>query len=260
MLGGFFCILRVNFSRFACQATTDSGTEIVIPDTCMDIMFGVDYSENKINSVFCGIQDKSFIAHSNEVSDKKIFCAAIRFYAWGISLFAEDSLKQTKNALCDADVLFSAIKREIEAVLFDISDMQQFIMYVELILLKHLNEKHRNEIVMQSVGDILVHKGNISICDLKSTAYVSDRQLERLFKEYIGVSPKQFASMIRYQYLWNDIVFRKECSSMDMVYKYGYTDQAHMLHDFRKYHGMSISDACKNAYDVGNLQDRIQRI
>lgn len=40
--------------------------------------------------------------------------------------------------------------------------------------------------------------------DLKQGTLIGERQLERLFSEYVGVSPKSLASMVRYQYLWSD--------------------------------------------------------
>lgn len=40
--------------------------------------------------------------------------------------------------------------------------------------------------------------------DLKQETLIGERQLERLFSEYVGVSPKSLASMVRYQYLWSD--------------------------------------------------------
>ena len=42
--------------------------------------------------------------------------------------------------------------------------------------------------------------------DLKREVLVSNRQLELLLLEYVGVAPKNFASMARYQYLWNALV------------------------------------------------------
>ena len=135
-------------------------------------------------------------------------------------------------------------------------NMNQFIEHVERILLQHVNGKHCNNIIMQSVHHMIEQNGNISMKELESGLHISNRQIERLFNEYIGVSPKMLASLIRYQLLWKDIVCHQEYVQMEFVYKYGYSDQSHMHHDFKKYHGMNISDARRHALeDVGNLQD-----
>lgn len=229
---------------------------IVTPDTCMDIVFSVDFTNNKIGSLFCGIDDRTFISHDDNKEKKRSFLFAIRFYAWGTSLFAEESMRNTKNAFFDAGYHFSKIKKELEEHLFDVPDIYQLIPIAERILLKHIHEKHKNEIVFHSVSKILERRGNCLMADLKREVFIGSRQLERLFLEYIGISPKSLAAMIRYQYIWNEFLYNKSFDMMDAVYRYGYSDQSHLCHDFKKYHSMSMSEAKAYALrNVGNIQD-----
>lgn len=228
----------------------------VTPDTCMDIIFTVDFTNNKIESRFCGIDDRTFVTHNVSKENKTFFLFAIRFYAWGVSAFAEESMRDTKNAFFDAGYHFSKIKKEIEKQLFDVADIYQLIPLVEKVLLKHFNDKYKNQIVFQAISKILENKGNLLITELKREVIISNRQLERLFCEYVGVSPKSLASMVRYQYLWSDLVYNKNFNTLDAVYKYGYSDQAHLCHDFKKYHSISMADARKYAMrNVENIQD-----
>lgn len=170
-------------------------------------------------------------------------------------MFAEESLKNTKNAFFDVDYHFSGIKRELEKQLFDVKNIRQFIPVAEKILLCHIQENHQNTTVFQAVSKILETRGNLAMTDLKQEVLIGSRQLERLFLEYIGVSPKSLASMVRYQYLWNELLYHKDFDIADAVYQYGYSDQAHLCHDFKKYHSMNISDARKHAMqNVGNIQ------
>ena len=53
---------------------------------------------------------------------------------------------------------------------------------------------------------MLETKGNLSMTDLQREVVISSRQLERLYLEHIGVSPKSLAAMVRYQYLWNGLL------------------------------------------------------
>ena len=229
--------------------------DIVTPDTCMDILFTADFSNNKIENSFCGIDDRTFVTLNNHMEKKTFFRFAVRFYAWGVSMFAEESMKDTKNAFFDADHHFSKIKREIEKQLFDVKNICQFIPIAEKILLDHFQENHQNPNVFQAVSKILESRGTITMTDLQQEIPIGNRQLERLFLEYIGVSPKSLASMVRYQYLWNELLCHKDFNIADAVYQYGYSDQAHLCRDFKKYHSMSISDAKKYAMqNVGNLQ------
>ena len=236
--------------------TATTRTNLVTPDTCMDIIFTVDFTNNKIENSFCGIDDRTFKTYYNNAEKKTVFIFAIRFYAWGAALFAEESMRNTKNAFFDADCHFTKIKSELEKHLLDVTDIYTLIPIAEKILMNHLQEKNRNQIVFQTVAEILKNKGNLLMTDLKREILISSRQLERLFLEYIGISPKSLASLVRYQYLWNELINNKNFHMADAVYKYGYSDQAHLCHDFKKYHSMSIAEAKKYAMqNVGNIQD-----
>lgn len=232
---------------------------LVIPDTCMDIIFTADYTSDLLTSIFCGIDDRTFTAESE--CGSTVFSFGIRFYAWGTAMFAEDSLKNTRNAFLNADEHFPKLKKTIEPLLFSASDIRELIPIAEKALLKSLNEKHKNNTVIEAVGTMLDNKGDLRIGELSKEIHISERQLERLFREYIGCSVKALASMIRYQYLWNEIMFSRDLDILNAVAKYGYSDQSHLLNDFKKYHSMNIREAKEYALkDVGNLQDFSLRI
>lgn len=239
------------------QRKTDIPTEgIVTPDTCMDITFDVDYTNNKINSGFCGIDDRAFSTCNGSDEEKLVSKYGIRFFAWSGVLFSEESMRGTRNGFFDAGCHFSGIKQEIEPHLFDIGNMREFIQIAEAVLLKRYCEKHENAIVSGAVAQILMHKGSLRMGELSKETHISSRQLERLFREYVGVSPKSLASLVRYQYLWNDILYASKFDVLDAVCKYGYTDQAHLNHEFKKFHSMSIAQAKRYAMkNVGNIQD-----
>ena len=228
---------------------------IITPDTCMDIIFTADFTDNKIKSCFCGIDDRTFTTYNNKNPQKSSFCFAIRFYAWGVSMFTRESMINTKNAFIDADCHFPEIKKELEKRLFDVAEISQLIPIAEKILLDHFVERNKNPIVFQAMSNILENKGNLPMTELRQEVLVSSRQLERLFLEYIGIPPKSLASLVRYQYLWNDLLYNKAFNIADAVYRYGYSDQAHLCHDFKKYHSMSMSEARSYALqNVGNIQ------
>lgn len=174
------------------EKDSPSAATLVIPDTCMDIICNVGYTENKVNGGFCGINDSYFWSQDEYQQGAEISTFAIRFYAWTAVLFSEESMNGVKNNFLDMESHFSWIKRE----------------------------------------------------------------LERLFRENIGISPKQLASLIRYQYVWRDMVSNLRFNIQDSVYRYGYTDQAHLLHDFKRYHGVTSAKAREfAAKNVAFLQE-----
>ncbi len=217
--------------------------KLVIPDTCMDIIFNVNYTENRIKNTFCGICDTSF--YSKEAVDPNLMLSifGIRFYAWSAVLFSDESMKSVKNRNVDAGAYFSRMKRELEQLFFDITDIHTRIAITQDYLLKHIHQDRENPAVMTAVCEILQNEGNISMAQLAQQTFTGTRQLERLFKEYIGTSPKQFSSLIRYQYLWSHIVHTDQLNILDEVFRLGYTDQSHLLRDFKRFHTLTPAQA-----------------
>ena len=175
------------------------------------------------------------------------FTFGIRFYPWGAAPFSEDKLKNTKNSFFSAEEHFSKLTRKIKPLVFDAVNVEKLIPVVEKVLLDSFNAKHQNSAITEVVGSIIEKRGNLHIGSLSSDIYISERQLERIFAEYIGCSVKCLAALIRYQFLWNEILYNPTFKIMDAVTKYGYFDQSHLLNDFRKYHSMNINQAKSHA-------------
>ncbi|WP_310603362.1 helix-turn-helix domain-containing protein [Anaerosporobacter sp.] len=227
--------------------------ELVIQDTCMDIIFDVNYTENTIYSSFIGINNEPFRTATPNAKEETTSIFAIRFYAWTAALFSEDSMAGVKNNVFEVQQHYSKIKSAIEPLLYDISTLNERVKIAEKVLLTKLNRKRVNHNLENALFCILNNKGNIKTTTLADEVYISSRQLERIFNEYIGVSPKQLSSLVRYQYLWNDILFNQHFNVSDAVYRYGYADQSHLLHDFKRYHTVSPSEAKQHALSVKDI-------
>ena len=86
--------------------------------------------------------------------------------------------------------------------------------------------------------------------------HISKRQLERVFSDYSGLSPKKTAMLIRYQSLWRDILSEEKFHAVDKALEFGYNDQSHLLNDFRRFHTVTPKRAREIALkDVAFLQD-----
>jgi len=231
-------------------------SDLVIPDTCCDVIFTVNHTDNTVDSAFCGTSDTSFAAFSYLQKPHLRSVFAVRFYAWGAAAFSEDSLKDTKNENSHADSHFSFFRKEMEPQLFDITSLSARMQLAESCLLRHFRPERSSATVQNALYEILRRRGNLKTETLSRTLHISARQLERRFHEEIGVSPKQLSAMIRYQYLWDGLLHRRFRSLADAALELGYTDQAHLAHEFKRFHTLTVNEAlCHAAKDVANLQD-----
>ena len=112
---------------------------------------------------------------------------------------------------------------------------------------KEVKITKQDSLVLDAVVQMIRTRGSLPLSSLLKDIHAGERQLERLFKNTVSLSPKKFSSLVRYQSLWQDVCRSENFDIQDAVFKYGYFDQPHLLNDFKKFHGMSFSDAVNSA-------------
>lgn len=229
-------------------------SEIVIPDICVDIIYRIDDEGYIITSDFIGINDRSFFTCSDKKSLHKLSVFAIRFYAWSAYLFSEDSLTGTVNGRYDVRERFGWLDQELRRRLPEPGSLTEWAGLAEMLLLKKLETTRKNMVLDSVVSDILRHQGALTVEQLSKENFVSSRHMERLFYEYVGITPKKLSNLVRYQCLWRDIIGQGNFNITDAVYKYGYTDASHLMREFKRYHSMGIRAAREMALQ-SELQD-----
>lgn len=220
---------------------------LVIPDTCMDIIFHIDYARNRISSTFCTLDEHSYRTPASAESGGLSATFAIRFHAWTAYLFAEDKLNASANQHFPVDAFFRHIERALLPILFEETTLMGKVLAAEKALLAVLCPDKADPTVLNAVHHILRSEGRVRISDVSAGLALSTRQLERRFDAAMGLSPKALASLVRYQLLWQDMALNPRFDPLDAVARFGYTDQAHLLGDFRKRHLMSPREAIEFA-------------
>lgn len=225
--------------------SVNQGGRLIIPDLCADVIFDIESNE----ALFCGVSDESFVSH------RLTETFGIRFYSWTAALFAEDSLQGTVNGGFELGGLFGKLEKELVPKLAYAETVKQRIELSEKFLVNNLKER-RCRLFTEALGEIITMRGVCSLGDISKKLHVSGRQLERVFSEYSGLSPKKASMLIRYQYLWRDILSERDFNAADKVSEYGYADQSHLLNDFRKFHMVYPKQAKEIALkNVAFLQD-----
>lgn len=229
----------------------DDDISLVIPDTCIDIIFEIDYTNNRYNGFVCTLDEHSYSASAVELpaAPKPLAATfAIRFYAWSAVLFAEHDFRGCRNTAFHVDEFFSGFRRELEPLLFDVPSLSEKARIAERFLLGRLHPERLHSDMLNALYFMLSNGGRAKVSDICGYASVSERRLERLFSSAVGASPKLFSSLVRYQLLWQDMLFDPRFNILDAVEKHGYFDQSHLLHDFYSRHLMSPRQAMEFAH------------
>ncbi|MBD0295622.1 MAG: AraC family transcriptional regulator [Flavisolibacter sp.] len=100
---------------------------------------------------------------------------------------------------------------------------------------------------IQSVSDLLLHSNsNIPVEKLAFEANMSMKTFERKFTEQIGVSPKLFARMVRFNKALVLKVNDPKQSWTCIAHTCGYFDQMHFIKDFKLFTGETPTTYLKN--------------
>lgn len=97
-------------------------------------------------------------------------------------------------------------------------------------------EKFRPDPILHvCLEEILELKGNCEIGKLSKKHGLSERTLQRRFQNYVGLTPKQFSSIIRFQTSLSQLNGEKNPTLTDVAYASGYSDQSHFIRQFKSF-------------------------
>ena len=128
---------------------------------------------------------------------------------------------------------------ELVDKLFNAPNNKQRITLLENFLVKRLihdDEFGRVEYALEIIEN---SKGQIKAQDIAHEVCLGIKQFERIFSNYVGINPKKYASIVRFQ---NVIQMKRKhdnSSMFQLAFDNGYYDHAHFIHDFKSFTGLS---------------------
>ena len=136
----------------------------------------------------------------------------------------------------DATLLLGNEMKEINERLNNTSDYNRMIDIIQDYLLKKVKKLKASLPIEQVLMQLKQMK---TIDQLAKQACISTRQLERQFKERIGMPPKVFARLLRFSKAWVMREKNNDISWIKIAYACDYADQMHMIRDFKEFAGVT---------------------
>lgn len=99
--------------------------------------------------------------------------------------------------------------------------------------------KNKENQLQSIISDIHSSNGKLSISELSKRNHITVRQLERKFKSQIGISPKEYSNIIRFQNALKIIKNSSENRSLlDIAFECGYYDHSHLNNEIKRNTGL----------------------
>ena len=165
----------------------------------------------------------------------KVF--TVCFKPWGLSHLTRFPFHEGLNQSLDLYHLFGRRVHEVEGRLCECTSLYECRDVVESFLRSELLERQEDRLVLDALHTITREHGGIHIKDLASTYGLSRKQFGRRFQERVGLSPKGFSRIIRFQHTLR--LLKGPIRSIEVACESGYFDQAHFIREFREMAGIS---------------------
>ncbi len=166
----------------------------------------------------------------------------IVFKPYGVKSFFNFSMNELSNEnLCLQDLIENEAA-ELEDKLFNSKNNNQRIIYLENFLLNRLILDKDFERVEHAIKIIENTKGLIKTQSLAQEVCLGIKQFERIFSKHVGLNPKKFTSIVRFQNVIRMKMNDKNANMYQLAFDNGYYDQSHFIHDFKNLTGLSPRD------------------
>ncbi|MEM7034290.1 MAG: helix-turn-helix domain-containing protein [Chloroflexota bacterium] len=173
---------------------------------------------------------------------------SVSFYPYGFANFITEPIKNLVNKETPLDLLFGeASAKELEQRILKAEDTKQRIAVIEAFLFDQLNNKTTIDTIVKTTIDALLStKGSTPINKILKQDLSKRRQLERKFRQQIGISPKQLSKVIRLQTALKMLLNEEAETLTRIAYESEYYDQAHFIKDFKEFTGVSPKEFLGN--------------
>jgi AraC-like DNA-binding protein len=172
----------------------------------------------------------------------------VKFQPGGLRPFLQGSASMLTNRVVQAAEIFGedvvALARELRRL----DSAEEMAAAAAAYLMQHLPARDSNtERATALVEMILSDPAILSVEGLSRRTGQSVRSLQRIFREYVGASPKWVIRRFRLHELLERFHSGEEVDGAQLALELGYADQAHLINDFRKLAGVTPTEYLRRA-------------
>jgi len=220
-----------------------SGPEPVLPNGCVEIIF--DFRDRFMtyhSGNVAEIQPRSIVA--GQLTSRLVIGPSGETDMFGVRLRSESafsmlgiSMFEIRDQIVDLHDVIGAAENELFEKLAAANGFNERIAVFEKYLFT-LKTRPVNTELTECVSVLRSTNGAKQIAHCAVDLRWSERRLERAFNEQIGLSPKLFARILRFQSLLAS-ADKDNSALLDHAFAAGYYDQSHMIRDFRSFAGVT---------------------
>ena len=163
---------------------------------------------------------------------------SVRFRSGAFRHFCHVPVNEIIDTVLDARDIWGVKVVEVSCRLMEACSLAERIMIIEKFLINCLEKNSKDELWLDDAVDKIYYGYNfIKIGSVIEEYAVSDRQFQRKFKDTMGVAPKFFQKISRFQSVIKYLLINKHTDYLETALDNGYYDQSHFIKDFLEFTG-----------------------
>src|SRR5688572_1754925 len=187
-------------------------------------------------AVVSGAYEKGFVSDSEE----EAFIIGIHFKPGGAFPFLGLPADELADTHVDLDTLWGYSANLLREQVCEATTVNQRFHLLETALTEHLFHPIEHHYSVATALDVMEERGDVSVRDIAKDVGLSQRRFAQLFKREVGMTPKLFSRVQRFQRA-RAIIHQQEKAAdwAGLAMECGYFDQSHLIREFREFSGVS---------------------
>lgn len=191
------------------------------------------------NATLLGMHGQSYtLEHAGDT-----YLIAAQFRPGGFAPFVRYGVGELAEQTTPLDLLWGSAGKQLCEQIYETSAVTEKLRRYQDTLLKHLDDVPHQPRIQYALQQIDQNQSNASVEWLAAQVNLSQKHFERLFERAVGMMPKRYIRLARFQRL---VSWLRRCGSplnwTDLAVKFGYYDHSHLAKDFQAFAGTTPSE------------------
>jgi AraC-like DNA-binding protein len=162
-------------------------------------------------------------------------------------------MNELTDHVVDANLIWCETFGILREQLLHCSGIEEKFTVAEQFLLQHFSGKFTSNACVEFALDAIIKQpNNLRLEWLNKKIGYSQKHFISMFKEHVGVTPKSFLQIMRFQHVIQDIDRTRTVDWIRTALDCGYYDQAHFINDFKRFSGFTPEEYLNKKNDILN--------
>jgi AraC-like DNA-binding protein len=196
----------------------------------------VEQFDTHAPAIFCGARTDCFVIETSQ--QERVI--GIQFRPGGAFPFLAMPASEVADATYSLDDVWPGIAMLLREELMSAGNVHAMFTILERTLMSRLaTTSTLHPAIAFAVGQLARPGQNVRVGDVADRVGFSSRRFIELFRDQTGLTPKAFQRVRRFQRVLQTLRTKSEGNWAALATGCGYYDQAHFIHDFKTFSGMT---------------------